>query len=121
MRWLLRKLILILFWGTIVFTALLAVFSVSVRQLLPYLDHYRPQIENNLQQITGYPITLGEIDGRLEGIDPTVSVSDFKLLVNGQSAISINEMRIRLDLVKSLLSLSPQFTYIRFVRPTIAL
>jgi len=121
MRWLLRKLILVFFWGTIAFTALLAVLALSIGQLLPYLDHYRPQIEHNLQQITGYPVTLDEIDGRLEGIDPTVSISGFHLFVNGQSAISINEMRIRLDIAKSLLSLSPQFTYIRFVRPTLAL
>ena len=121
MGWLLRKLILILYWGAIALTVLLAVFAVSVGQLLPYLDHYRPQIEHNLQQITGYPVTLDEIDGRLEGIDPTVSISGFRLFSNGQSAIAINEMRIRLDIVKSLLSFSPQFTYIRFVRPTIAL
>jgi uncharacterized protein (TIGR02099 family) len=121
MRWLLRKLILFSFWGTVVFTALLAIVAVSVGQLLPYLDHYRPQIEANLQQITGYPVTLEEIDGRLEGVDPTVSIGGFNLSVDGQSAIVIDEMRIRLDLVKSLLSLSPQFTYIRFVRPTLAL
>ncbi|MEP7730728.1 YhdP family protein [Marinomonas primoryensis] len=121
MRWLLRKLIIFLFWGAVVFTAFLGVFAVSVGKLLPYLDNYRPQIEHNLQQITGYPVTLDEIDGRLEGIDPTVSISGFQLFSNGQPAIVINEMRIRLDIVKSLLSFSPQFTYIRFVRPTIAL
>lgn len=121
MRWLLRKLILFLFWGAVAFSALLALFAVSVGQLLPYLDHYRPQIEHNLQQITGYPVTLDEIGGRLEGVDPTVSISGFHLLANGQSAISVSEMRLRLDTVKSLLSLSPKFTYIRFVRPTVAL
>jgi uncharacterized protein (TIGR02099 family) len=121
MRWLLRKLILFTFWGAIAFSALLAIFAVSVGQLLPYLDHYRPQIERNLQQITGYPVTLEGIDGRLEGVDPTVSVSGFKLLANGETSISVDEMRVRLDTVKSILSLSPQFTYFRFVRPSIAL
>ena len=121
MRWLLRKLILFTFWGAIAFSALLAIFAVSVGQLLPYLDHYRPQIEHNLQQIMGYPVTLEEIGGRLEGVDPTVSISGFKLQANGQSAITVNEMRVRLDTVKSLLTLSPQFTYIRFVRPKVGL
>ncbi|MBU1293394.1 MAG: DUF3971 domain-containing protein, partial [Gammaproteobacteria bacterium] len=121
MRWLLRKLILFIFWGAIALSALLAIFAVSVGQLLPYLDHYRPQIEHNLQQIMGYPVTLEEIGGRLEGVDPTVSISGFHLQANGQSAITVNEMRVRLDTVKSLLTLSPQFTYIRFVRPKVGL
>ena len=121
MNWLLRKIILTLFWGSVVFSSLIAVFAVSVGQLLPYLDYYRPQIERNLQQITGYPVTLDRINGRLEGIDPTVSVGGFYLKANGQSAISIDEMRIRIDLIQSLLNLSPQFTYIRFVGSNIAL
>ncbi|MBU2414000.1 MAG: TIGR02099 family protein [Gammaproteobacteria bacterium] len=121
MRWLLRKLILFIFWGAIALSALLAIFAVSVGQLLPYLDHYRPQIEHNLQQIMGYPVTLEEIGGRLEGVDPTVSISGFHLQANGQSAITVNEMRVRLDTVKSLLTFSPQFTYIRFVRPKVGL
>jgi uncharacterized protein (TIGR02099 family) len=121
MSWLLRKAILIIFWGGVTFTALLAVFALSVSHLLPYLDNYRPKIESNLEQITGYPISLGRIDGRLEGVDPTISISDFQLLVNEQPSIAIDEMRIRLDTVKSLLSLSLQFTYIRFVEPVVDL
>ena len=117
MRWVLRKLILFSFWGTVALTALLAVFALSVGQLLPYMDRYRPQIENNLQQIIGYPVKLNSIDGGLEGVDPTVSISGFNILANGKDALRIDEMRIRIDTVKSLLSLSPQFTYIRFVRP----
>ncbi|PYF82996.1 uncharacterized protein (TIGR02099 family) [Marinomonas alcarazii] len=117
MRWVLRKLILFSFWAAVVLTALLAIFAVSVGQLLPYMDRYRPQIENNLQQIIGYPVTLERIDGGLEGVDPTVSISGFNILANGKASVRVDEMRIRLDTVKSLLSLSPQFTYIRFVRP----
>ncbi|MCB5160573.1 YhdP family protein [Marinomonas algarum] len=121
MGWLLRKCILFAFWGAVAFSALLAIFALSVGQLLPYLDHYRPQIERNLQQIVGYPVTLTQIDGRLEGIDPTISVEGFTLTANGDKAIRIEEMRVRLDTVKSLLSLSPQFTYIRFVQSTVDL
>lgn len=117
MRWVLRKLFLFSFWGSVALAALLAIFAISVGQLLPYMDRYRPQIENNLQQIIGYPVTLASIDGGLEGVDPTVSISGFNILANGKVAVRIDEMRIRLDAVKSLLSLSPQFTYIRFVRP----
>ncbi|NVK75799.1 MAG: TIGR02099 family protein [Oceanospirillaceae bacterium] len=121
MLWLLRKLVLLSFWGAVALSVLLAIFSVSIGKLLPYLDHYRPQIESNLQQITGYPITLDRIDGYLEGVDPTFSVSGFKLLAGGQSAISIDEMQIRLDTIKSIVSLSPHFTYIRFVSPSVNL
>jgi uncharacterized protein (TIGR02099 family) len=121
MNWLLRKIILFSFWGAITFTALLAILSVSVGKLIPYLDNYRPQIESNLQQITGYPVKLSNIDGRLEGIDPTVSVSGFQLFVNDKSVITIDEIRVRLDVIKSILSLSPQFTYIRFLRPIVSL
>ncbi len=121
MSWLLRKIILLAFWGMVTFSALLAVSSLGAGKILPYLDHYRPQIERNLEQITGYPITLKSIDGRLEGIDPTVSVSGFQLSPNGKDAIFVEEMRIRIDTIKSLLSLSPQFTYIRFLNPVVSL
>lgn len=121
MRWLLSKLILFSFWGAVTFSAIIAIFALSVGQLLPYLDHYRPQIEQNLEQIIGYPITLNGIDGRLEGVDPTVSVSGFQLKTQDQTAIKIDELRVRFDTIKSLLSLSPQFTYIRFIRPSVSL
>ncbi|TYL48073.1 YhdP family protein [Marinomonas sp. IMCC 4694] len=121
MGWLFRKSMILIFWLLVTFSVLLAIFTLSVGKLLPYLDYYRPQIERNLQQIIGHPVSLQRIDGQLEGIDPTVSVSEFVLNVNGQSAIKIDEMRIRLDTVKSLLNLSPHFTYIRFVKPAVNL
>ncbi|WP_236037082.1 YhdP family protein [Marinomonas vulgaris] len=115
------KLILISFWGAVTFSAIIAIFALSVGQLLPYLDNYRPQIEQNLEQIIGYPISLNDIDGRLEGIDPTVSISGFQLNTKDQTAVNIDELRVRLDTVKSLINLSPQFTYIRFIRPSVNL
>lgn len=119
MGWLYRKSIILFFWLAVTFSALLAIFTLTVGKLLPYVDYYRPQIERNLQQIIGHPVSLKRINGQLEGIDPTLSVNDFVLSVNNQSAVTIDEMRIRLDTVKSLLNLAPHFTYIRFVKPTV--
>ncbi|KZN13277.1 YhdP family protein [Marinomonas sp. TW1] len=121
MSWIFRKLTLFCFWGLVTFSIILAVFASSVGYLLPYLDNYRPQIERNLTQITGYPVSLGPVDGALEGVDPIFSVSDFRLTANGTPAIDIDEVRVRIDTIHSLLTLQPQFTYIRFVSPVISL
>ncbi|WP_394180322.1 YhdP family protein [Marinomonas posidonica] len=121
MSWIFRKLTLFCFWGLVTFSIILAVFASSVGYLLPYLDNYRPQIERNLTQITGYPVSLGPVDGTLEGVDPIFSVSDFRLTANGTPAIDIDEVRVRIDTIHSLLTLQPQFTYIRFVNPVISL
>ena len=121
MSWIFRKLTLFCFWGLVTFSVILAVFASSVGYLLPYLDNYRPQIERNLTQITGYPVSLGSVDGALEGVNPIFSVSDFRLTANGTPAIDIDEVQVRIDTIHSLLSLQPQFTYIRFVQPSISL
>lgn len=121
MAWLLKKFIIIGFWISVTFSLVISVTVVGVGQLLPYLDHYRPQIEGNLEQILGYKVTLGSIDGKLEGIDPTVSVSGFALNTASDTAITISELRVRLDLVKSILNFAPQFTYVRFVKPSVSL
>lgn len=121
MSWLLRKIILFFFWGSITFTVLLAILSVSIGKLIPYLENYRPQIESNLQQIIGYPVTLGRINGRLEGIDPTISIENFRLLIDETPVVSIDQIRVRLNVRESILSLSPQFTYIRFLSPAVSL
>lgn len=121
MMLLLRKSIIVTFWVAVVFSATLAMLTYGIKYALPYLDHYRPQIENNLSQITGYPVTLERIDGQLEGLDPTVSVEGLLIENNGQTIVSIDELRVRLDSVKSLLTLTPQFTYVRFVKPVVAL
>ncbi|MGR0279552.1 YhdP family phospholipid transporter [Marinomonas dokdonensis] len=121
MMLLLRKLIIVIFWLAVVFTATLAMLTYGIKHALPYLDYYRPQIENNLSQITGYPVTLKRIDGQLEGLDPTVSVEGLLIENNGQTLVSIDELRVRLDSIKSLLTLKPQFTYVRFVKPVVAL
>ncbi|AEF55023.1 YhdP family protein [Marinomonas posidonica] len=121
MSWIFRRLTLFCFWGLVTFSVILAVFASSVGYLLPYLDSYRPQIERNLTQITGYPVSLGQVDGALEGVDPIFSVSDFRLVANGTPAIDIDEVRVRIDTIHSLLSFQPQFTYIRFVKPSVSL
>ncbi|MCV2402900.1 DUF3971 domain-containing protein [Marinomonas sp. C2222] len=121
MKWLLSKAIVILFWGAVFISSLGIMFALGFGKVLPYLDNYRPQIESNLQQIIGHPVSIRMIDGRLEGLDPSISVSGFSLAPNGVPAVTIKEMRIRLDLIQSILTLSPQFSYLRFIDPHIHL
>ena len=120
MRQSLQRAIGVVWWALVCVAALLAMTVVAVKLLLPCLDDYRLQIESNLSQLTGYQVTLSKIGGHLEGVDPTVSVSNLVLTVNGESAVSIPEIRVRIDLIKSLLSLTPQFTYVRFVKPSLS-
>ncbi|MGO3343941.1 MAG: YhdP family phospholipid transporter [Marinomonas sp.] len=118
MRKQLQRFISIALWALVCVAVLLAV---AVKCLLPGLDDYRPQIESNLSQLTGYQVTLKKISGHLEGLDPTVSISDLLLSVNDKPAGGVAEIRVRVNTIKSLLTLSPQFTYVRFVKPTLAL
>jgi len=111
----------IIWWILVFIVAFLALAIVAAKLLLPLLDEYRPQIERNLSQISGYHISLGKIGGGLEGIDPTVYASDADLDIDGQSVVSVSEIRIRLNTIKSLLTFSPQFTYVRFTKPSVAL
>ncbi|MFI8620030.1 YhdP family protein [Marinomonas sp. NPDC078689] len=109
------------YWFVIGVAALLAVLVVSVKLLLPCLNDYRTQIESNLSHLTGYQVTLDSIGGHLEGVDPTVSINGLVMSVNGSPAASVAEIRVRIDAIKSLLTFSPQFTYVRFVKPSLSL
>lgn len=116
-----RKLIIVVFWLAVLLSAGLATLSLAIKYSLPYLDYYRPQIEKNLTQITGYPVTLQRIHGQLIGLDPVVSIDGLQLLNDEQAIVAIDALKVRMDTLKSLLTLSPQFTYVRFVKPQIAL
>ncbi|SBS37049.1 hypothetical protein MSP8887_02795 [Marinomonas spartinae] len=117
----LQRAISIIWWILVFIAAFLALVVVAAKLLLPLLNEYRPQIERNLSQISGYHISLGKIGGGLEGIDPTIYASNVNLDIDGQSAVSVSEVRIRLNTIKSLLTFSPQFTYLRFTKPSVAL
>lgn len=117
-----RRLTSFIWWSVVALVVIVAGSLVSFKQLLPYANQYRAQIERNLTQIVGYPVELGEIRASLEGLDPTISVEGIQVLT-GQShlPISVDKFVVRVDLVRSILSLSPQFVYIRFVKPEVAL
>ncbi|REG81761.1 YhdP family protein [Marinomonas pollencensis] len=109
------------YWLLVGVVAFFAILIVAVKLLLPCLNDYREQIESNLSHLTGYQVTLESVGGHLEGIDPTVSANGLLVSVNGKPAASVAEIRVRIDVIKSLLSLSPQFTYVRFVKPSLSL
>lgn len=117
----LQRTISILWWILVCIVVLLAVAVVAAKQLLPHLDDYREQIEQNISQVSGYQVSLGQLGGGLEGIDPTIFAKNVNMVVDNKSAVSVSEIRVRFDTIKSLLTLSPQFTYLRFTNPTLSL
>ncbi len=109
-----------IWWLAVLFFLAFIACLVFFKYALPFADEYKPQIESNLTQIIGYPVKIDQITASLEGIDPTFSVRGISLDTEGEvSAIQMDALSIRIDLLKTLMNLTPHFTYIRFIRPKV--
>ncbi|TDO99878.1 YhdP family protein [Marinomonas balearica] len=105
-----RWIVNLIWWFAVTFVVVLAAIVVSVKQLLPLADHYRPQIESNISQIIGLPVKIESFGGGLNGIDVSINVSHLNITSNdGDDVISVGNIAVSLDTVKSLLTFSPQF------------
>lgn len=99
-----RRIFAFVWAGTaaVVITVALAV-SIA-RLLLPFLDHYRVQIEQFASQQIGRTVLIGEISAGWEGLQPDLRLRDVRILnQNGDSTwLSMAEVRASLDVIDSL-------------------
>ncbi|WP_191603058.1 YhdP family protein [Marinomonas algicola] len=110
----------VIWWVAVVaFTALIACLIIF-KHALPFVSEYKSQIESNLTQIIGYPVSIEEVTASLEGIDPIFTVRGISLdTENVTSAIQMEALSVRIDFFKSILNLTPHFAYIRFIKPKV--
>lgn len=118
--------------NTVWWLTLLSVVAVSASLVLflqfsPYISKYRPQIEKNLTQIIGYPISIGHIEASLNGMDPVILVEDISLMTTSATTgsttkpIVLESLTIQLNLLQTLLTFEPNFSLLRFNSPRIEL
>lgn len=102
-----------LFWSTTLFACLLAALVVAGRMLLPTVSQYKPEIESHLSQLLGMPVSLQTIHARWDGPYPAVSLQKISGHTAQQGAPEgvwhIEQVNTRLDLVATLMHLSPVF------------
>ncbi|MFT2109771.1 YhdP family protein [Marinomonas sp. 2405UD68-3] len=109
-----------IWWVAVLFFISFISCLVVFKYTLPFANEYKPQIESNLTQIIGYPVKIDQITASLEGIDPTFTVRGIALDTEEvSSAIQMDALSIRIDLLKSFMNLTPHFVYIRFIKPRV--
>ncbi|BES70724.1 YhdP family protein [Marinobacter nanhaiticus D15-8W] len=128
-----------LIWGVVlVLLILVALYVVIGRQLVGSAGDYRQELEDLLSQRLGQPVSIGQIEGQWQELDPVVRLSDIKVLTRAEAisgdqtvadakagapgeevfapdgqdgtAARIDSLRIRLDSFTSLLRLRLVFS-----------
>ncbi len=102
--------------------ALLGVLAVgiligAVRLALPFADLFRSQVEGLLADTLGLEARVGRFGLRLAGWVPRLTLTDVVLLdpQNGRRQLSLEELRLDLDLASSARALSPQVAALTLV------
>ncbi|CAG4883983.1 putative exported protein [Georgfuchsia toluolica] len=104
--------------------ALLLVFSVLLLLLrfvlLPQVDNYRAEIGHELSQAIHLPVTIGHIEGRMQGIRPRLQLHDLAIKDEaGRPALSFDNVVGVVSWI-SLLKLSPHFYRLEVNAPVLA-
>ena len=94
---LLRQLLWIVALGLI----LVALYVSLGRQLVPLVAEYRAELEARVQQALEVPVSLGRLEGRLEGFTPRLLAHDV-LLGEGDGLLRLDRLTIVPDLAASL-------------------
>lgn len=101
------------FWMLFVILLMLLAVYVSVgRMVMPRLNNYQPQLEAMLSEALGLQVSAYQLQGGWEGFNPTATFEqltlkqplDNALLDAQKSVLEIEQLKVRLDVVSSLLS-----------------
>lgn len=70
-----------LLWGSVTLFGLIALVWIAIYGLIvPRIGEFRPQLENRLSTALGVPLRIGEISARVDGLMPTFTMSQVRLL-----------------------------------------
>ena len=78
-----------LWWGSVLLFSLVALVWVAIYGLIvPRIGEFRPQLENRLSATLGVQLRIGEISARVDGLMPTFTMSQVRLLdAQGRDAL----------------------------------
>lgn len=100
-------------WITLVVAAVsLALYTSLGRQLIPLVETYTPDIEQQLSQLTGQPVSVGQLQGDWNVLSPLVRLRDIQLGPAGDG-LHIGYMEAELDVSASLFYRLPVFRRIQ--------
>src|SRR5690554_916585 len=85
-----------------------AIVVATVRELLPVVDRFQPQIDAWLSARAGLAISTGQLGGEWSGLLPQMTVTDLVIAAPAgeEAAITIGRAVAELNLLKSLLGLT---------------
>jgi uncharacterized protein (TIGR02099 family) len=79
----------LLWWGSVVLFGLFALVWIAIYGLIvPRIGEFRPHLENRLSTALGVPLRIGEISAHVDGLMPTFTMSQVRLLdAQGRDAL----------------------------------
>ncbi|WP_370263372.1 YhdP family protein [Limnobacter sp.] len=109
-----------LFWVLVALYVPLCLALIGLKWwLLPEIDRYRPQLQGYLQQQTGLPIQLGELQAQWKGLGPQVVVRQVALRTP-QGDIGMAATGVRMDWsLLSLLTFRPRLNNLELESPDV--
>jgi uncharacterized protein YhdP len=104
MRSSLKRTLRVLWWLTAGAVSVLALASFGLRLLLPRLDAQRPAIEQAVADITGTPISIGELGATWRGLWPRLTLKDLRVAptADGQAGLQVAAIELTVSLARSL-------------------
>lgn len=92
---------------------LVALLVSGLRLLLPHLDRVRPQIAEQLSELTGTSATIGTLQASWQSFGPTLEVRDLAMS-GGAGQLKVRRVTLALDVWQSLLHARLQFRDLTF-------
>ena len=96
---------------------LVAVVLSAARLMLPMVNDFREQVEDQLSVIVGTRVHLGELSGSVVNFNPAVEVSDL-VVYQAQSpdapSLTLSDIVLELDTLSSLTHMQPIFRRVSF-------
>ena len=99
-------------WVTLVVAAVaLALYTSLGRQLIPLVETYRGDLEQQLSEAIGQPVFIGQLKGGWNRLSPRVEIRDIQFGPAGDG-ISVQQVEAELDVSASLFYRQPVFRHI---------
>ena len=111
----------VLFWLLVLVYVPFCTALLAVKWLvLPEIDRYRPEIQQFLQNQTGSPIEIGEIQASWRGFGPLLVVQNVRLLKpDGEIGLQADQLHLNWSL-PSILTFTPRLKNLEIHSPTLS-
>lgn len=117
LKWLTKVLMWLLGIAAALVTLAFLVFSV---QILPRLDHYRPDLERFIGATVGRQVSIGKLSGYWDGIAPRLELQQLVIADPGGVALTLDRVSVVPSWL-SLISFEPRLALIELRAPSIDL